>query len=137
MSARHHAYLQRELPYLCALALQVRGVHTAQDERLSELVAVLARLRAELEAHIVLQQRMFLDSCGGYERELLERHARELEAEIATLSRLTDGFGIDRVVSEEHRVLIRRLGALAADTEHQLRAERDLIRPVRSPLSAA
>lgn len=137
MRARHHAYLERELPYLCELALRVRGIHTSPDERLSELVAVLARLRAELEAHIVLQRRMLPFSRGEYEGGLLERHARELQAEIATLSSLTDGFGIDRVVSEEHRVLIRRLGALAADTECQLCAERERLRSLPPSLSAA
>src|SRR5947209_4271160 len=124
--ARHHAYLERELPFLCGLALRVRGVHTAHDERLSELVSVLARLRAELEAHATLQRRVRLRSWGRYEDELLERHARELEAEFATLSDLTDGFGLDGVMSDEHRVLVRRLAALAADTEHQLQTERRL-----------
>ncbi len=135
--ARHHAYLERELPFLCGLALRVRGVHTADDQSLSELVGILARLRAELEAHVTLQQRMLRRPWGWYEGELLERHARELQAEFATVSDLTDGFRLDRVVSDEHGVLVRRLAALAADTEHHLQTERELLGMPGVPLSAA
>jgi iron-sulfur cluster repair protein YtfE (RIC family) len=135
--ARHHAYLERELPFLAELALRVRGVHTATDQQLSDVVSVLARVRAELEAHVTLQQRVAVHPWSRYEADLLERHARELEAELATLAALTGGFRADRPLSDDHRLLVTRLGALAADTRRHLRSERELMLPVLTPLSAA
>lgn len=54
----HHRYLWDELPRLTALGEKVVSVHGGRHPELSEVAAALAELRADLEPHLMKEERV-------------------------------------------------------------------------------
>ncbi len=58
LEATHHRFLKEELPRLTALTEGIRDVHGANHPELTEVSAVFRRLRAELEPHLMKEERV-------------------------------------------------------------------------------
>ena len=56
--ATHHRYLWEELPLLEALAAKVLGVHGERHPELSEVHELIMALRADLEPHLLKEERV-------------------------------------------------------------------------------
>jgi regulator of cell morphogenesis and NO signaling len=135
---RHHAYLRRELPRLSELIVAVERAHRMDDHRLEELQNVFERLRAEMEAHMVKEERVLFPACRALEFgrhttpvqapvTMLEHEHLEARDAIRRLRDLTDGFDADRALGREHRLMVSRLAALAADTDQHVHTESTLL----------
>lgn len=58
IEATHHAYLWQELPRLTELADKVARVHGHRHPELADVVAVVGQLRADLEPHLLEEERV-------------------------------------------------------------------------------
>ena len=58
IEATHHAYLWQELPRLTELADKVARVHGHRHPELADVVAVVGQLRADLEPHLLKEERV-------------------------------------------------------------------------------
>ncbi|HEX5444493.1 MAG TPA: iron-sulfur cluster repair di-iron protein [Pirellulales bacterium] len=63
----HHAYLKRELPRLGAIVHKVATVHGAHYPWLLELEGIYTRFAAEMEAHMMKEDRMLFPRIRGLE----------------------------------------------------------------------
>ena len=137
---RYHRSLRRELPQLSGLIARVERLHSIDDHRLDEARNVFERLRAELEAHMVKEERLVFPLCLELELgrrtlplqaalTMLEREHAEALAALARLRQLTDGFAVEGVRCDAHRRLMLGLAALADETIAHLEVEQRLLFP--------
>ena len=139
----HHAYLQAELPALDALAEKVVGVHGQRHPELSEVRRLLAELRADLEPHLVKEERVLFPAIrnlleGQREfafgtvrnpiRMMMLEHDRAGDL-LAALRIVTSGYLVPDDGCAIYRSLYERLVALEVDTHQHIHLENNVLFP--------
>jgi regulator of cell morphogenesis and NO signaling len=143
IEATHHRYLHRELPELAALAVKVAAVHR---ERHPELVAVgrlVAELGAELEPHMLKEERVLFPAIRALvrgEREFpfgaVRNPIRMMSLEhdragelLAELSAATNSYRLPDDRCASYRSLYERLEWLEGDTHRHIHLENNVLFP--------
>ena len=141
----HHTYLHAELPRLDALAAKVAGVHGARHPELVEVRAVYETLRADLEPHLLKEERVLFPMirelamagaapafhCGSIRnpiRVMLAEHDTAGEL-LTTLRSLTGGYVTPADGCASYRMLYAGLAELEADTHLHIHKENNVLFP--------
>jgi regulator of cell morphogenesis and NO signaling len=145
LEASHHAFLRGELPRLGALAQKVAAVHGRRHPELEEALATLAALRADLEPHLLKEERVLFPMI----RELAAAarmpafHSGSLRNPIsvmrvehdrvgelfARLRARTGGYRTPADGCASYRALFEGLAELEADTHLHVHKENNLLFP--------
>lgn len=143
IEATHHAYLHVELPDLDALADKVAGVHGERHLELAEVRRLVAALRADLEPHLLKEERVLFPAIrslvnGAREfpfgtvrnpiRMMRLEHDRAGEL-LAALRNVTAGYAVPDDGCASYRALYARLAALEADTHRHIHLENNVLFP--------
>lgn len=147
----HHTYLKDELPRLSMLAEKVAGVHGDRHPELVEVDATYAELRAELEPHLMKEERVLFPMvrelaadptarfhCGSVRNPIsvmLGEHDRAGSL-LARLRHLTGGFEAPDDACASYQALYRGLAELEADTHLHIHKENNLLFPAVVALEA-
>ena len=145
LEASHHTYLRDALPRLGALVDKVTAVHGERHPELAEVRAVFAELRADLEPHLLKEERILFPMirelaaateapafhCGSLVnpiRVMLAEHdtAGDLLARLRTL---TGGYAVPDDGCASYQALYDGLAELEADTHLHVHKENNLLFP--------
>ena len=143
----HHRYLHEELPLLDALAAKVLDVHGLRHPELREVRRLVAELRADLEPHLMKEERILFPaiavvadghndfpfrSIANLIRMMTLEHDRDGEL-LRQLRAVTNVYTAPADGCASYRSLYERLEALEADThQHILQGEPHVV-PRRAP----
>lgn len=137
----HHAYLWQELPRLSALVEKVATVHGANHPELAELRTTYEQLRAELEPHLLKEERVLFPAIAAVEagmepmvpphqpiQVLLTEHddAGEL---LAKLREVSDGYTAPADGCNSYRAMMSGLAELEHDTHVHIHLENNELFP--------
>lgn len=148
----HHAYLRRELPRLTQLVTKVRAAHGARRPELTEVEAVYGDLRAELEAHMMKEERILFPMietmasggacatvhCGSVQNPIrvMEHEHDSAGAALARLRELTAGYAPPADACNSYRALLGGLAELEADLHTHIHKENNILFPRAVELEA-
>jgi regulator of cell morphogenesis and NO signaling len=152
LEATHHAYLWDELPRLSALVEKIRGVHGERHPELDGVAACYARIRADLEPHLLREEQVLfpmireLDAsattpsfhCGTLLnpiRVMLAEHDTVGEL-LARLRSLTADFTPPADGCASYAAAYRGLAELEADTHLHIHKENNVLFPLVVRLEA-
>jgi regulator of cell morphogenesis and NO signaling len=139
----HHRYLHEELPLLDALAEKVLSVHGGRHPELAEVRRLVAELRADLEPHLLKEERVLfpaIEAFAGGQREfpfgslanpirmMTLEHDRAGELLVA-LREMTDDYSVPANACASYRSLYVRLEALEVDTHVHIHKENNVLFP--------
>lgn len=152
LEATHHRYLHDELGRLDALAAKVVGVHGERHPELADVAATCAALRAELEPHLMKEERVLFPmirelaaaeaapafhcgSLGNPIRVMLAEH--DLAGELlARLRSRTGGYQPPPDACASYTTLYAGLAELEADTHLHVHKENNVLFPAVLELEA-
>jgi regulator of cell morphogenesis and NO signaling len=139
----HHAYLHEELPLLDELAAKVLRVHGTRHPELADVQGLVAQLRADLEPHLLKEERILFPAIAALsrgERELpfgsianpirmmSMEHDRDGEL-LRALREATADYTVPADGCASYRSLYERLEALEADTHQHILKENHTLFP--------
>jgi regulator of cell morphogenesis and NO signaling len=139
----HHRYLWEELPRLTALAAKVAAVHGEGHPELAEVGDLVAAIRAELEPHLLKEERVLFPaiaalvagqhefpfgSIGNPIGVMMAEHDRAGEL-LARLRATTAGYAVPSDGCASYRSLYERLEALEHDTHVHVHKENHVLFP--------
>jgi len=149
----HHAYLRRELPRLTELMAKTERAHGAEHGELAESGTVLGALRAELELHMLKEERLLFPAIRSLEAGSAERTGlggsgqgpiRVMEQEhdsagraLTTLRELTNDFTPPADACNTWRALLDGLCTLETDLHEHIHKENNVLFPRALRLEAA
>lgn len=149
----HHAYLREELPRLDRLTDKVARVHGDKEPRLLQVRAAFVHLRAELEPHLLKEERilfpMVRDLEGGENRPQLHcgsvaNPIKQMEHEhddagkaLALIRHATDGFTPPDWACNTYFAMLDGLAKLEADMHEHVHKENNVLFPKAAELEAA
>ena len=131
----HHGRLRAELPRLGELAERAASAHGEVLPQLYELREEFQQLRAELEEHIVEEERELfptLAAGGVIELGQLEQLRHEHDATGARLRRLRelgDDYSTANALCTTHRTLLQGLHGLELDLHQHVHEENNILFP--------
>ena len=145
LEATHHAYLHAEFPRLSALAEKVVRVHGSRHPELAEVVATYEAVRADLEPHLMKEERVLFPMirelartdtaptfhCGSVENPIgvmLTEHDRTGEL-LASVRALTGDYTTPADGCASYRALYEGLHELEADTHLHIHKENNVLFP--------
>lgn len=144
LEATHHTYLRDALPRLQGLADKVTSVHGERHPELSEVQSVFGALRADLEPHLLKEERILFPMirelaaattpslhCGSLAnpiRVMLAEHDTAGEL-LARLRALTGGYALPDDGCASYHALYAGLAELEADTHLHVHKENNLLFP--------
>lgn len=150
--ASHHAYLRRELPRLARLVEKVIAAHGAGHPDLEGLRATFARLRGELESHLLKEERVlfplikqleaasrpFRIPCGTVANPVrVMAHVHDAAgAALRRLRTLTGDYRVPPDACGSFRALYEGLAALEADLHRHIHKENNILFPRAAALEA-
>jgi regulator of cell morphogenesis and NO signaling len=142
----HHAYLKSELPRLAGLIAKVVNAHGVGHPELAQLLQVFLDLRAELEPHMLKEERVLFPAiraleaaaarahfpCGGSLAQPI--HVMEVEHEfagrcLAEMRELTSDFRVPEGACNTYRVMLASLEELEADMHEHVHKENNILFP--------
>jgi regulator of cell morphogenesis and NO signaling len=141
--ATHHRYLHEELPLLEALANKVLSVHGERHPELAEVRRLVAAVRADLEPHLMKEERVLFPAIGALADGHTEfafgsvanpihmmgiEHDRAGEL-LARLRAATHGYTVPADACASYRALYERLTALELDTHQHIHKETHVLFP--------
>ncbi|MBX7254924.1 MAG: iron-sulfur cluster repair di-iron protein [Candidatus Hydrogenedentes bacterium] len=145
IEATHHAYLNRELPRLKQLLDKVAKVHGEKDARLGQLRDIFAELQAELESHLMKEERVLFPAirrlCGidaecACSPATIAAPIRVMEAEhdsageaLEAIRTLTDGFTPPDWACNTYRATLDGLHELELDMHQHIHKENNILFP--------
>jgi regulator of cell morphogenesis and NO signaling len=142
IEAAHHAWLRRELPHLSERMSKVVERHGGRDPRLVELYHVLAAFRAELEDHMMKEERVLFPAIrrmagGDAESDrsvaapiaVMEAEHDAAGAALVRMRQLTNGFNPPASACLTHRALLAGLAELEADMHRHVHLENNVLFP--------
>ncbi len=146
----HHRYLWEELPLLDALAAKVLTVHGARHPELAEVHSLVAAVRAELEPHLLEEERVLFPSISARAdergdlapgiadpiRAMLGEHDRAGEL-LARLRTVTGAYTPPEDGCASYRSRYERLATLELDTHVHIHKENHVLFPAVLELAAA
>ncbi|WP_153557665.1 iron-sulfur cluster repair di-iron protein [Roseimaritima sediminicola] len=139
----HHAYLREELPRLDFLTEKVSRVHGDKDARLHQMRQAFVALRAELEPHMLKEERVLFpmvrqleasaerpeSHCGSIAnpiRQMEHEHDQSGDA-LAILSESTDGYTPPEWACNTYRAMLDSLARLEADMHQHIHKENNVL----------
>jgi regulator of cell morphogenesis and NO signaling len=151
IEATHHAYLHAELPEVDALAAKVLSVHRDRHPELADVRRLVAELRAELEPHLLKEERVLFPAIralvdGAREfpfgtvrnpiAAMATEHDRAGEL-LAALRSATRGYAVPDDGCASYRALYERLAVAEADTHRHIHLENNVLFPAAIAVEAA
>lgn len=149
----HHGYLRRELPRLAGLVDKIAEVHGKGHPELRDVRAVFASLKAELEAHIVKEERVLFPiikqleaatdlpsfHCGSVDHPIraMEFEHDDAGAALARLRALTGGYVPPADACNTYRAALAGLAELEADLHQHIHKENNILFPRAHDAEAA
>ena len=141
--ATHHVPLREELRVLDALAEKVQAVHGERHPELSQVLALVAALRADLEPHLMKEERVLFPAirevAAGRSRfpfgpisnpirmmTVEHDHAGQLLAQLRTV---TAGYTVPHDACASYRSLYTRLEELELDIHLHIHKENHVLFP--------
>jgi regulator of cell morphogenesis and NO signaling len=145
IEATHHAYLREELPRLDAMTEKVARVHGDKDERLFKMRQAFVALKAELEPHMMKEERVLFPivrqleasaerqefHCGSVAnpiRQMEHEHDQAGDA-LAILNESTDGYTSPEWACNTYRAMLDSLARLEADMHQHIHKENNVLFP--------
>lgn len=145
IEATHHAYLREELPRLDAMTEKVARVHGDRDERLYKMRQAFVALKAELEPHMMKEERILFPivrqletsnehqefHCGSVAnpiRQMEHEHDQAGDA-LAILNESTDGYTPPEWACNTYRAMLDSLARLEADMHQHIHKENNVLFP--------
>lgn len=155
LEVTHHRYLHDELPRLGALVEKVHGVHGQRHPELAEVRTTYAELRADLEPHLVKEERVLFPMirelvaagdgpsptfhCGSLANPIsvmLGEHDQAGEL-LERLRSVTQGYTLPDDACASYAALYAGLEHLEADTHLHVHKENNVLFPAVVALDAA
>lgn len=147
----HHRYLHEELPLLDALAAKVLDVHGLRHPELREVRRLVAELRADLEPHLMKEERVLFPAIAllaeghdefpfGSIRNPIQMMTADHDRDGELLRRLraaTNDYTTPDDGCASYRSLYERLDALEADTHQHILKENHTLFPAVLSLAGA
>jgi regulator of cell morphogenesis and NO signaling len=139
----HHRYLWEELPLLDALAAKVEAAHGTRHPELAKIRRLVADLRADLEPHLLKEERVLFPAIAALAEGLTEfpfgsvaqpihmmviEHDRAGEV-LALLRTATRDYLVPDDGCASYRSLYGRLEALELDTHVHIHKENHVLFP--------
>lgn len=149
--AVHHEGLRRELPRIAELLATVSRVHGRGHPELRDLERLFAGMRAALEPHLELEERVLFPACRELEAQqdasamldrdvlalLEDEHADTGEA-LAKLRKQAHDYDLRQALCGTHRALLEALRQLELDVHQHIHEENNVLFPrVRALAGAA
>jgi regulator of cell morphogenesis and NO signaling len=148
----HHRYLWDEMPRVIALADKIVSVHGRRHPELSEIAACFAALRADLEPHMLKEERVLFPMvrelaassrlpsfhCGTLRNPIsvmLAEHDAVGDL-LARLRRLTDGYSPPPDGCATYAACFAAMAELEADTHLHIHKENNVLFPLVVRLEA-
>lgn len=145
IEATHHAYLREELPRLDAMTEKVARVHGDKDERLFKMRQAFVALKAELEPHMMKEERVLFPivrqleasperqefHCGSVAnpiRQMEHEHDQAGDA-LAILNESTDAYTPPEWACNTYRAMLDSLARLEADMHQHIHKENNVLFP--------
>jgi len=138
----HHGFLRSELPRLGVLALKVSRVHGEHAPDTVEISRVFDAMRAELEDHMVKEEKMLFPSVvhmeAGQDSQFptinapiacMEHEHAEVGVALERLHALTGGYQPPEGACNSWRVLYHGLAELEADLHQHIHEENNVLFP--------
>lgn len=147
--ATHHVYLHEELPLLDSLAAKVLDAHGAQHPELADVRRLVAELRADLEPHLMKEERVLfpaIEALAAGEREfafgsianpirvMTIEHDRAGEI-LRAVRGATNRYTVPDDGCASYHSLYERLEALEADTHLHILKENHTLFPAALELA--
>ncbi|HPM22813.1 MAG TPA: iron-sulfur cluster repair di-iron protein [Phycisphaerae bacterium] len=148
----HHAYLRRELPRLTQLVAKVYQVHGTRHTELTDVQEVFGDLQAELEAHMMKEERILFPMietiassgahsaahCGSVQNPIrvMEHEHDSAGAALARLRELTAGYAPPVDACNTYRALLSGLAEFEADLHTHIHKENNILFPRAVELEA-
>ncbi len=141
----HHAYLREELPRLDFMTEKVSRVHGDKEPRLLQVREAFVALRAELEPHMIKEERILFPivrqleasasrpefHCGSVAnpiRQMEHEHDQAGNA-LAILREATDGFVPPDWACNTYRAMLDALQQLESDMHQHIHKENNVLFP--------
>lgn len=153
IEATHHAYLREELPELDRLTEKVAQVHGDKDSRLATVRTAFLALKAELEPHMMKEERILFPivrqleasdgpvdfHCGSVANPIrqMEHEHDQAGSALAVLREATDGFDPPEWACNTYRVMLHRLERLERDMHQHIHKENNVLFPKAIQLEAS
>ncbi|MBK5331688.1 MAG: iron-sulfur cluster repair di-iron protein [Ilumatobacteraceae bacterium] len=152
LEATHHRYLWEEMPRVTALVDKIVAVHGARHPELVEVASCFAHVRADLEPHMVKEERMLFPmirelatstgtpsfQCGSLRNPIsvmLSEHDAVGDL-LARLHRLTDGYTAPADGCASYVACFAAMAGLEADTHLHIHKENNVLFPMVVQLEA-
>jgi regulator of cell morphogenesis and NO signaling len=149
----HHAYLKKELPRLTAIIAKVVQAHGERHAELAALQQVFLALRADLEPHMVKEERVLFPAIRGLEDASVPSHfpcggslshpihVMEEEHEyagrcLAKIRELTSDFLVPEGACNTYRVMLASLEELELDMHAHVHKENSILFPRAAQLES-
>ncbi|MBP9025150.1 MAG: iron-sulfur cluster repair di-iron protein [Phycisphaerae bacterium] len=147
----HHVYLKRALPELAQLAAKTRQVHGASHPELAEVQEVFTELRAELEGHMMKEERILFPLIQGMESgaacegfcgsvqnpiRVMEYEHDSAASALQRLRHLTGDYTPPADACNTYRALLSGLAELEADLHQHIHKENNILFPRAIELEA-
>jgi regulator of cell morphogenesis and NO signaling len=153
IEATHHVYLRHELPRLAGLLEKVVAAHGRNHHELWDVRVVFAGLKAELEEHMLKEERVLFPMVRQLERAttlprfhcgsvgnpivVMEHEHDAAGAALASLRTLTDGYTPPAGACNTYRALFDGLASLEADLHLHIHKENNILFPRARDAEAA
>jgi len=141
----HHVYLKQALPRLSSLIEKVVGAHGKRHPELSDLERAFALLRADLEPHMMKEERVLfpmirkIESGAGPEEfhcgtlqgpiGVMRAEHRQAESLQAEIREITHNFTAPEDGCETYRLMLEELKHLDADLNAHIQKENEVLFP--------
>ncbi len=145
IEATHHAYLREEFPRLDFMTEKVARVHGDKDERLFKMRQAFVSLKAELEPHMMKEERILFPivrqleasaqrqefHCGSVANPIrqMEHEHDQVGDLLAILSKSTDGYTPPDWACNTYRAMLDSLARLEADMHQHIHKENNVLFP--------
>lgn len=143
IEATHHAYLREELPRLDFMTEKVSRVHGEKDERLFRMREAFVALKAELEPHMMKEEKILFPlirqleasqsssefHCGSVAnpiRQMEHEHDQAGNA-LEILREVTDGYEPPEWACNTYRAMLDSLQKLEADMHQHVHKENNVL----------
>jgi len=148
----HHAYLRNELPRLDFMTEKVAGAHGDAEPRLHEIRRVFIACRAELDAHMLKEERVLFPMirkleqadgpvsfhCGSLANpiRMMEHEHDQAGDAMARFKELTDGYVPPEWACNTYRAMVDALAAFERDMHQHVHKENNVLFPSALRLEA-
>jgi regulator of cell morphogenesis and NO signaling len=145
IEATHHAYLKEELPRLDSMTEKVARVHGEHEPRLAQTRQAFLALRAELEPHMMKEERILFPiirqleqaegplqfHCGSVANPIrqMEHEHDQAGSALAILSESTDRYTPPEWACNTYRAMLDSLSRLEADMHQHVHKENNVLFP--------